>query len=68
MIVVSSAYNLILLHPIDLQRSLIYNNKLPSTDPCGTPHNAVRKPEFTSFMTVYWSLLVMKSKEIIREF
>ena len=60
-IAVSSAYNLTALCPMDLYKSFIYSKKNngPNTEPCGTPHDAVRKSEFTPFMTVYWRLLVI---------
>ena len=58
-IAVSSACNLTALCPTDLYKSFIFSKKNngPNTEPCGTPHDTVRKSEFTPFMTVYWRLL-----------
>ena len=59
-IAVSSAYYLTALCPVDLYKWFIHSKKNngPNTEPCGTPHDTVRKSEFTPFMTVYWRLLV----------
>ena len=65
---VSPAYNLAVLQPMPLWRSLICNkkNNEPKTDPCGTPHDTVRRSDLIPFITVYWCRLVKYDlKEII---